>query len=194
MFYNDYSLPNNEQFTNISRSYVNVKMQELSDLKDILNKLYIQKDSLRKNSPNHISLLPKLEESISLLEKITMAKNTNIDSQKYNETVVTPYKQNLKNTKKTNVFNNKIFANLFRKLNQSKIPNTKFHTIVISTDEIITQSKEHCHSHKQICTRQIDIIRLLLLYMSLRPTCPYIHALSQIATDQLDIYISLTSD
>lgn len=44
-----------------------------------------------------------------------------------------------------------------------------------------------CDPHKKMVTKELDIIRLLLLYMALRPNCPYTYRLCTIAQDHLEI-------
>ncbi len=44
-----------------------------------------------------------------------------------------------------------------------------------------------CDPHKKMVTKELDIIRLLLLYMALRPNCPYTYRLCTIAQEHLEI-------
>lgn len=44
-----------------------------------------------------------------------------------------------------------------------------------------------CDPHKKMITKELDIIRLILLYMALRPNCPYTYRLCNIAQDHLEI-------
>lgn len=44
-----------------------------------------------------------------------------------------------------------------------------------------------CDPHKKMVTNELDIIRLLLLYMALRPNCPYTYRLCTIAQEHLEI-------
>lgn len=44
-----------------------------------------------------------------------------------------------------------------------------------------------CNPHKKLVTKELDIIRLILLYMALRPNCPYTYRLCTIAQDHLEI-------
>lgn len=67
--------------------------------------------------------------------------------------------------------------------NVSPLDKWKYHTIVNTTS---------CNSHKHIVHNQIDIIRLLLLYLTLRPHCKYTSIISTIANDQFENYITLT--
>ena len=188
--YNDFSLINNNQSNAINATLNKIKIQEIAELKDILFKLKEQKLTLETlNKMKYSSLISKVNDDILNLEKIV---NFSLPRQQTiaQEAVITPYKNATKQQKKKiNFFNNNIFANLFKKQNQTNEPQMRYHTIV--SDVIFVT---HCHSHKQLCSRQIDIIRLLLLYMSLRPTCPYIHSISTLASRQLDIYLSLISE
>ena len=58
----------------------------------------------------------------------------------------------------------------------------KYHVII---------SNNSCHSSKSLINNQIDIIRLILLYLTLRPNCKYTSILSTIATDQFDVFLEL---
>ena len=188
--YNDYSLPNSMQFSAISQSFNSIKVQEISELKDILHKLREQKNGFELLDKNkYTNIINQINNSISNIERLVLS--TQKPQNTSENIVVTPYKNATKEKKKSN-FSNNLFANIFKKFNfQFKEPQMKYHTIVVGNDELITTTY---HSHRQLCSRQIDIIRLLLLYMSLRPTCPYIHSISKVATEQLDVYISLISE
>lgn len=48
-----------------------------------------------------------------------------------------------------------------------------------------------CNDHDRICNNQIDIVRLLLLYLALRPNSKYICRVSNIAMDQFDIMTNI---
>ena len=61
-------------------------------------------------------------------------------------------------------------------------PQNRFHNIELM---------QHCHPRNRIESSQIDIIRLLLLYMALRPNCRYISRLAHIASDQFNVLINL---
>ena len=47
----------------------------------------------------------------------------------------------------------------------------------------------HCDPRNEIKHHQIDIIRLFLLYLMLRPNCKYMSRVAQIANDQFDILL-----
>ena len=49
--------------------------------------------------------------------------------------------------------------------------------------------REHCDPRNEIKHHQIDIIRLFLLYLMLRPNCKYMSRVAQIANDQFDILL-----
>ena len=83
-------------------------------------------------------------------------------------------------------------ANIIKKfaLNQKKedrnlypLKQNKYHVIISNT----------CRTLKSLQTNQIDIIRLLLLYLTLRPNCKYTSILSTIANDQFDIFLELNN-
>jgi len=50
-----------------------------------------------------------------------------------------------------------------------------------------------CQANKKIVTNQLDILRLLLLYISLRPHCRFIRSLSNITFEQMEILTELIS-
>lgn len=45
----------------------------------------------------------------------------------------------------------------------------------------------HCDPREKCVTNQLDILRLMLLFMTLRPTCRYMPRMCRVATTQLDI-------
>ena len=51
------------------------------------------------------------------------------------------------------------------------------------------EHREHCDPRNEIKHHQIDIIRLFLLYLMLRPNCKYMSRVAQIANDQFDILL-----
>lgn len=57
----------------------------------------------------------------------------------------------------------------------------RYHTIIATS----------CRPHNKIMHSQIDIIRLLLLYLTLRPHCQYTSIISTIANDQFESYVNL---
>ena len=64
----------------------------------------------------------------------------------------------------------------------------KYHNI----SNIVAQNTHpNCDPHRKIATNQIDIIRLLLLYLTLRPTCRYCSRIASITNEQFDILLSL---
>lgn len=82
-------------------------------------------------------------------------------------------------------------ANIIKKfaLNKEKSATTialkdrwRYHTIVATA----------CHPRKQILHNQSDILRLLLLYMVLRPTCRYMSVIANITNSQFESYVSLS--
>lgn len=44
-----------------------------------------------------------------------------------------------------------------------------------------------CDPHKKLITNELDIIRLLLLYMALKPHCPYTHRICTLAQEHLEV-------
>lgn len=60
--------------------------------------------------------------------------------------------------------------------------------------DLATQSINHnCDPHNKLVTNQIDIIRLLLLYLTLRPTCRYCSRIASITNEQFDILLNMDS-
>lgn len=53
------------------------------------------------------------------------------------------------------------------------------------------EHREHCDPRNEIKHHQIDIIRLFLLYLMLRPNCKYMSRVAQIANDQFDILLTV---
>ena len=54
-----------------------------------------------------------------------------------------------------------------------------------------SKSSHHCSPEQDILSRQIDIVRLLILYLQLRPTYPYCYRICSITSTQFDILSSL---
>ena len=103
----------------------------------------------------------------------------------------TPNRSNLiNNLKRNSPMQSNFFASIFKKFNLSNKQsaktidpiNNRFHNIVAT----------NCNDHSSIIYNQEEIVRLLLLYMLLRPNCRYIHRLSSITLDQFSAYSNLT--
>lgn len=192
MNYNDYIFPTPQDYQKLQENYKKVHTLEVDDLNEIIAKLKEQKSLLQRQNQRYLHIIPRLQEGIESLEKIIISNKHyhHLQKTQATEQAIPPFKCNYKT--KISTHSGNLLHNIFRKLNKQiqTIPNMKFHTIVIA--DIETQS--HCNSHPQNCSRQLDIIRLLLLYMTLRPTCPYIHTISSVATNQLDVYISMIND
>lgn len=54
-----------------------------------------------------------------------------------------------------------------------------------------SKSPKHCTPEQDILSRQIDIVRLLILYLQLRPNYPYCYRICGIASTQFDILSTL---
>jgi hypothetical protein len=192
MNYNDYIFPSPQDFQKLQENYKKVHILEVDDLNEIISKLKEQKSILEHQNQRYLHIIPRLQKGIESLEKIIISNNhcNNLQKTQTTEQAIPPFKCNYKT--KISTHGGNLLCNIFRKLNKQSriIPNMRFHTIVMTDTEI----QSHCNSHPQNCSRQLDIIRLLLLYMTLRPTCPYIHTISSVATNQLDVYISMIND
>jgi len=114
--------------------------------------------------------------------------NRNLDNV---ETPISPIRQNT--NKRNSPMQSSFVSNIIKQftLNKRKKivtnePKNRFHNI-------ITLHKK-CEPHNILLGSQIDIIRLLLLYLTLRPNCKYLSRLATIANDQFDIYLNLESE
>ena len=116
--------------------------------------------------------------------------NGNID----NEQTPTPIRQNT--NKRNSPMQGSFVSNLIKQfhLNWKKTkvksntlePKNRFHNIV--------SLHKKCEPHNMILGSQIDIIRLLLLYLTLRPNCKYLSRLATITNDQFDIYLNIENE
>ena len=68
-------------------------------------------------------------------------------------------------------------------ISKQTFPQNRFHNIQ-------TLHKK-CEPHNMILGSQIDIVKLLLLYLMLRPNCRYLNRIANIANEQFDIYLML---
>ena len=200
MNYKDYVTLSPKEYEILQYNYNKTFMQKKDDLYEIITKLNEQKIALINSKNNEYKdILSKLQLSIQELQKIAQSSHISTPYQNYinnnpkthtnsSDIAIPP----IRNLNKNSHHTGSILSNIFRKIkNQSaEIPNMKYHTIV-ANDNDISNVNVTCHSHSHNCTRQLDIIRLLLLYMTLRPTCPYIHTISRIASEQLDVYMSM---
>lgn len=51
--------------------------------------------------------------------------------------------------------------------------------------------RHECDSDKKMITMQIDLLRLMILFISLRPKCPYLSKICSIADNQFSVLLSL---
>lgn len=59
----------------------------------------------------------------------------------------------------------------------------KYHNVVIDSYE--------CSSSNKLLTNQIDLIRMILLFIALRPNCKYMSRIARIANTQLEVMMDL---
>lgn len=126
-------------------------------------------------SNEEIAKMRSLENSIN--------NNINNDFSPPTQVPITPINQ----TKRNRPMQSSIFASIFKKfpIKNNEIYDdgyrNKYHIIALND----------CVSSQKIKTNQIDIIRLLLLYLTLNPTCRYCSRIASITCDQFEIYQNL---
>lgn len=218
MKFNDYKLINDKESIALNNTYSKIVKQEVDDLNEILEKMYKQRDILEKESSKElvVPILKKLNEDIHKLEEIVhnnsyskvfdTTYSLSIPSshkkvRKLDEERLSPYRSIEENEGYLNTpirtrqqrgrpLQSLGVINLFKNFGIKKNPlnnevfdnRLRYHTVITTT----------CHPHKQIVNNQIDIVRLLLLYMLLRPTCKYMPIIASITNNQFESYVNLS--
>lgn len=95
-----------------------------------------------------------------------------------------------KKTRKNSVANMQIVNNRWHVIMPSEIENIENTKNGVNTTKNRTYS-EDCEPKKVMLHNQIDIIRLFLLYLMLRPNCKYLSQVTAIANSQFDIMLAL---
>ncbi len=142
--------------------------------------------------------------------------NENIDSTDQNSNAIPPKTNTMKRNcpkqshflfdafRQVNVNLSKILGNFPHKkmrttthsphLNKNRwhiAPPTEDNYILQSTTKESTILSEECQPKNVILHNQIDIIRLFLLYLMLKPNCKYLSSITTIANSQFDILLEL---
>ena len=175
-------------------AYNDIKVKIANDIELLKNIIYGKSNYIK-----NLSLKPEIPAPPNEFKNSFFINN--LQSNKTNKT-------NISNSFQNNSKN--LFNNLLQKLNFSRNKNTtKIHSYPQTqshpnrkyeyySDYDYKKHKQpesinsnNCSPLEKVCIQQLDIIRLILLYITLRPNCPYIHSLSTIAVDQLDIYLKI---
>ena len=115
--------------------------------------------------------------------------NLSNNNQNNEQSTLPPIRQN--SSKRNSPMQGSFISNIIKQFSLKKkdnieYPKNKFHNIV-------TLHKK-CEPHNYLLGSQIDIIRLLLLYLTLRPNCKYLSRIANIANEQFDIYLSIENE
>lgn len=78
-----------------------------------------------------------------------------------------------------------LFVNHKKERYSSILPKyrNRFHNTFVQNDD--------CHPRQHLVNNQIDLIRLLLLFVALRPNCKYLSRIANITSTQLDILMDI---
>lgn len=112
--------------------------------------------------------------------KNTPENRSNNSSSNKNRRRNSPLQSNILSTIAKTIFNKRISKKNI--ITDDKYRN-RFHNTFIQTSS--------CNPHRKIVTNQLDILRLLLLYISLRPRCRQIDCLTTIANEQYEILVTM---
>lgn len=230
MKFNDYKIVNEKESELLKTHYQKILSEEISDLNEILEKMYKQRDILTTTS--HPKILEKLNADIHKLEDIVHNFNYHKTPQntytlsipneyrkvtKLDDSRLSPYRSTVENSRSTLKTTNKRHCpkqspSIFNILNRFKVKKEtlprenrlRFHTIVDDStyNNIIYnnininddhRTRHDCPPEKEVMHNQIDIVRLLLLYMLLRPTCKHMSIIASITSSEFDNYVELSS-
>jgi len=219
MQYNDNNLTNDKSCFCIRQKFNESLSEEQKDLKEIYDKMLDQRNLLAESIKDNKYIIDNAGKTLNQLRNIittnsqsvhTMDEaygkvphssdipnsNTNIPNN-YFPNGNTPNSIPTPNVPNTNIPNqrrnliqrrnplqNSIFApisSLFIKKNPEQ--KNRFH----NTQHI----QSNCNPRQKVITGQIDLIRLLLLFITLRPHCRYLSSISTITSSQFDILLNL---
>ena len=117
--------------------------------------------------------------------------NTPTNEDNRTESPRTPSRSNLvNNLKRNSPMQSNFFASIFKKFNINYKQSTKTNTIINNRFHNIISN--NCNEQTIIIDNQEEIIRLLLLYILLKPNCRYINRIASITLDQFSTYSNLT--
>ena len=172
-------------------TYNDIKVKIANDIELLKNIIYGKSNYIK-----NLSLKPEIPAPPNEFKNSFFINNLPINNKNTNKTYT--HRQNS---------NTNLFANLLQKLNFSRLKNTTNNHSLPQAQTHTNRKYEYysdydykkhkntephdCSPLEKVCIQQLDIIRLILLYITLRPNCPYIHSLSTIAVDQLDIYLKI---
>ena len=145
---------------------------------------YLNRDSISPNLPNN---------NISLPEQNTSTPSPALPNDDNNMRV--PGNRPATTTKRNSPMQSSFVSNLIRQFNLNwKKPKkqliiadnhrNRFHNVGVL-------HKKNCEPHNMLMGSQIDIIRLLLLYLALRPNCKYLSRIATITNDQFETLLAL---
>ena len=219
MSFNDFVTLSEKDYQVMKQSYDKILEQENNDLTEIYTKMSEQNARLSRLNVDsrYDQVITKMKDNISEIKRIIDTNQSNIlYSPKVQETpqirgitlldngdtAISPIRSKWENSGETPTtrtlrrgfplqgggFFGLFKSTIMRQKKEAKLPQNKYHNII---SDPVTTSGHHCPHSDQIETHQVDLIRLLLLYLALRPNCKYISRLSSIASDQFDILLQL---
>ena len=202
MIYNDNKLTP-EKECNVINSKFSIKDEhQLKDLQEIHNKLKEQRDSLKSlnNDGKYNDIIKSIEDNMKSIENI-MRKHYNVSSQSCSADMSSDVYGKIPRSKRTNTtvtrqqrsspMQSNPFASFFKSVFGLKQPRiiiredgyrNRFHNIVIQSE---------CDPHRKCITRQVDILRMIMLFVALNPHCIFLPKICNIASNQLDLLLTL---
>lgn len=191
MKYEDFLTPTEQEYRIMRQRYMQEVERETGDLQEILQKMETQKEYLQRNNNDqkYNKIIDKLADNISELNSLIISSQSHF--------LFDAFRQ-------VNVNLSKILGNFPHKkmrttthsphLNKNRwhiAPPTEDNYILQSTTKESTILSEECQPKNVILHNQIDIIRLFLLYLMLKPNCKYLSSITTIANSQFDILLEL---
>ena len=145
-----------------------------------------QNKAFKRNRPMQGNIFFNLAQSLNLNKSYNKTHKTN--SIDYNQKIHRNRFHNTEHIKDSFITSRNLYQDIEHYENYDLYKH--FKTIPHSDDRY---HHKDCHPSKKLQYSQIDIIRLILLYLTLNPNCRYCSRLSTLANDQFDILLDLLS-
>jgi hypothetical protein len=212
--YDDFKIASDNESLKISNELSKVKTQEVKDLVDIHLSMSSQINRLKNLNKDgkYTKILKTTENNIKTLQNIINTESReNSKIQKLDNDVFgkVPHDSDLTHSPSTKVQKKKwgfpmqgsiidVLAKSLRKKNNivtNSNYNMKYHNMYV--DEIANINNydnwhnDNCDQERKLVTNQIDILRLLVLFVALRPRCHYTPNICRMADDQMSVLIDL---
>ena len=112
-----------------------------------------------------------------------------INNPNNNYTPISPPASQITSRKRNSPLQSSFINNLAKSLFLRKKPIIKANEKYQNRYHI--NQEEHCPINKKIVNNQVDLIRLILLFIALRPNCNYLPKIARIANSQFEVLLNL---